>query len=529
MSRIAVSGSLPGVIVENTTARGWAASLALSGATAELRDIELVGTGGSYFRAVWDSVHQLALLTPGALVDYEMFRAFALSPVLDFALQFNFTDGSSEVAPTVYHVAVQNIDDTPPSALAFSSGGSVAAGALGAVIGTLRVTDVETTGPFYFTFADSEAWRFEVVGTTLKLKDGISLGLDEVGTLPVQVHVSDGTQGAGFTLNIAVSAPGGQAELIHYLQPGDFSQNFWYDAANSVSSMHVSADVGYIANYGQGVRALMFRDGNALWLPPQVQLIHFTDGWMDLRRDGTAAVVMALYHTILQREPDPAGYANLIHLLDGGLAVLELTKAMLQGPEYLNRIGNPDNATFVNGLYHDALGRAADAGGFAFHMSRLAAGVSRPQLVDDFALGQESLNNLATLHPDGYWATTLWGKEVSMAYVVGLNRGVDPGGLDHWTSLLMSGQLNVSQLASQIGGSQEFLGRYASMSDADFVTMMYHNALHRDPDPGGFAYWTGQLASHALARPDLVNGFAYSPESFNSFSQQPGGLDLFHV
>jgi len=500
MPSITVSGTLPSVIVENTTATGWAGSLALSGISTPIGGIQVIGTGGGFFRASYDALRQLALLSPAAKVDYEMFRALGLVPELTFQLQFDLTDGSSYPAPTLYRITVRNVIDTPPSGLAFSSGGSVAAGEIGAVIGTLRVTDVETTGPFYFSFGNSDAWKYEVVGTTLKLKDGISLGLDDVGNMALPVMVSDGTMSAAFNLKVTVAAPGGQAELIHYLMPGDFTYNFWYTSAVTVASMHASSDVSYIANYGQDVHALMFRDGNALWLPAQVQVIRFTDGWIDLRHNGSSALVMALYHTILQREPDPVGYANLVDAVENGLSLLALTDAMLKSPEYTNRIGNPDNATFVNGLYHDALGRAADPGGYAFQLGRLNAGVSRTQMVDDFAFSQESMNKLASTHADGFWGTLLYGKEVAMAYAVGLGRGVDPGGLATWTSKLLSGSLTVRQLATQIGGSQEFLGQYAALSDSDFVTTMYRNALHRDPDPGGFSYWTGQLASHTLSR-----------------------------
>ncbi len=525
---VTVSGTLPSIIVENTTASGWTGTLALGGNTA-ISAIEVVGTGGGYFKASYDAAHHLALLTPAALVDYEMFRSLGLTPELDFQLQFDLTNGATYTAPTVYKIAVQNVDDTPPSALAFSSGGSVAAGAIGAVIGTLRVTDVEGSGPFYFSFADSDAWKYEVDGTTLRLKDGISLGLDDVGTLALPVLVSDGTMSAAFTLNVTVSAPGGQADLIHYLQPGDFTDLFYYSSAIAVTGLRAAWEVSYVENYGQGVHALMMRDGSALWLPPQVTEIHFADGWIDLNHSGSAAQVLALYHTILQRDPDPMGYYNLTALLENGMPVQTLTAAMLQSGEYIARIGNPDNATFVNDLYRDALGRAADPGGFAFQLARLNAGVSRTQLVDDFALSQESMNNLQTAHADGFFVPVLYGKEVSMVYEVALGRYADPGGLATWLGLLQSGKMSAGQLAATIGGSQEYINRYASYTDADFVTAMYHNALGRDPDPGGFSTWTGLLSSHQITRADMVNGFAFSTENYDNYNQLPGGLDLFHL
>ena len=529
MPSITVSGTLPSIIVENTTATGWAGSLALSGISTPIGGIQVIGTGGGFFRASYDALRQLALLSPAARVDYEMFRALGLTPELTFQLQFDLTDGTSYLAPTLYRITVRNVDDTPPSGLAFSSGGSVAAGDIGAVIGTLRVTDVETTGPFYFSFADSDAWKYEVVGTTLKLKEGISLGLDDVGNMALPVMVSDGTMSAAFNLNVTVAAPGGQAELIHYLMPGDFTSLFYYNAANSVTGLRAAWEVSFVENYGQGVHALMMRDGSALWLPPQVTQIHFADGWIDLDHTGTAAQVLALYHTILQRDPDPMGYNYVTGLLQGGMSIQALTAAMLQSPEYVARIGNPDNATFLNALYHDALGRNADPTGFAFQLARLNAGVSRVQLVDDFVLSTESMNNLQTAHADGFFVPTLYGKEVSMVYQVALGRYADPGGLASWLGLLQTGQLTAGQLAATIGGSQEYINRYASYSDADFVTAMYRNALHRDPDPGGFSTWTGLLTTHQVTRSDMVNGFAFSTENYNNYNQLPGGLDLFHL
>jgi hypothetical protein len=223
------------------------------------------------------------------------------------------------------------------------------------------------------------------------------------------------------------------------------------------------------------------------------------------------------------------GFYNLTALLEGGMPVQTLTAVMLQSGEYIARIGNPDNATFINDLYRDALGRAADSGGFAFQLSRLDAGASRTQLVDDFALSTESMNNLHAAHADGFFLPLLYGKEVSMVYQVALGRYADPGGLAAWVGQLQTGKITPGQLASTIGASQEYINRYATYSDADFVTAMYHNALHRDPDTGGFSSWTNQLSSHQVSRADMVNGFAFSAENYGNYNQLPGGLDLFHL
>ena len=529
MASVTVSGTLPSVILENSTASSWVGNLALAGSVSSIRTVTLKGSGASYFLATLDAAHGLVHLTPAARIDYEMFALTGLTPALDFQLVFTFSDNTTQTDPTNRHIVVQNIDDTPPSALAFTTGGSATAGSLGAVIGTLKVTDVETAGPFYFSFADSDAWKYEVVGSTLKLKDGYSYGLDDVGTIKLPIQVSDGVQSAAFTMTITVNAPGAQPDLMDYLVPGQLKANFWYINATTVSGMHVISDVGYVNTYAGGVHGLMLNDGSAVWLPNYVAEVQFADGLLDLRRTGSAAMAYELYHTILHRDPDPVGYSYITNLLESGsMSLLGLTEALLQSPEYTSRIGNPTNATFLNALYQDALGRAADPGGYSYQLGRLNAGTSRAQMVDDFIMSQEAQNQLAARHPDGFFVTSLYGKEVTMVYEVALGREPDPGGLTYWQQQLQAGTLSPSAMAGLIGGSQEYLNRYAGLNDAAFITAMYSNALHRAPDPGGYAAWTQLLANHTYTRTDMVNAFAFSPENYNNFAAHPGGLDLFY-
>src|SRR5204863_280118 len=69
-----------------------------------------------------------------------------------------------------FTIAVNDVNEAP-TALDLSNA-SVPENAAGAAIGTLTVTDPDAGDTHTFTVSDS---RFEVVGTTLKLKDGVSL------------------------------------------------------------------------------------------------------------------------------------------------------------------------------------------------------------------------------------------------------------------------------------------------------------------------------------------------------------------
>lgn len=528
MSRILVAGTLPATILENSSRQNWQGLLQLSGDLASLRGIDLSGIGASYFSVSLDLRLGLAWVAPAARIDFEAFAVLGLVPVLDFQMVMQFGDGSTETEPTRFSITVLNLDDTPPSALAFSSGGTIAAGKLGAVIGTLRVTDVDSSGPFTFTFADSDAWKYQVVGNTLMLAPGYSFGLDDVGLMKLPVTVSDGTQSAGFLLPIVVSAPGSQPDLIKYLNPGDYTYKFYYNSATSITTMRVSSDVGFIENYGAGVHALMLRDGTALWLPGTVTQIHFADGWVDLRPTGPAMQVYSLYHTLLHRDPDPLGYDSWTQqLTTGATTLLAATSAFMASAEYASRIGRLDDAAFVTQLYWDALGRAPDPNGYANQLARLQSGVSRAQMVDSFIMSPEAQNLLRKQHADGFWVAEPYGKEVAMVYNVALGRVPDPIGLDSWIHKLVDGSLTPAQLARKFGASQEFLGGYANLSNADFVTAMYWNALHRAPDTKGFTNWTAKLDAGILTRPDMVNAFAFSPESYSYYNKHFGGLDLF--
>jgi Domain of unknown function (DUF4214) len=49
------------------------------------------------------------------------------------------------------------------------------------------------------------------------------------------------------------------------------------------------------------------------------------------------------------------------------------------------------------------------------------------------------------------------------------------------------------------------------LNNADFVYLMYLNALQRPPDQGGFAFWVGQL-NNGATRGQVMLGFSASPE-----------------
>lgn len=172
-------------------------------------------------------------------------------------------DGSVLLSQGTYSVTVLNQDDTPPQALGFSSGGTVAAGAMGAVIGRLAVTDPDTSEGFTFTIQEDDQWMFEIVDGVLKLRDGVSIALADGPERALVITVSDGNQSSALTLYISITVPGiGGGEPVDLLGSHEGVAGFHWATAGNLVSLHMSYDLASVRDYGSLIHIRM-RDGRS--------------------------------------------------------------------------------------------------------------------------------------------------------------------------------------------------------------------------------------------------------------------------
>jgi Ca2+-binding RTX toxin-like protein len=101
--------------------------------------------------------------------------------------------------------------------------------------------------------------------------------------------------------------------------------------------------------------------------------------------------------------------------------------------------------------------------------------------------------------------------QVTRLYDTVLQRAPDQAGLDLWVDLMESGGASLKDVARGFLNSPEFQARTGNLSNADYVEFIYQNALGRASDPGGKAYWVGQLEA-GFDRADLLMGFSESVE-----------------
>jgi len=405
MAVVDFSGEIPASMAEGSRPGDWAAMLTLTGKVERVVSVEAIGPGAAFVDLRYDPTLDVVFLTPGAVADYEAFIAASQVPEIVFSLRFHLRNGVVREDTTQYRIALLDKDDSPPSALGFSSGGSVAAGAIGATIGTLAVSDTDSTGPFTFHFAPEDEWRFEVVGNTLKLRDGVSLGLDDMPSRPLLIEVSDGHNSAGFTLDLTVTDPGGTTYPAPVMVPGELRGPVALATAErAVVLAEAHAFEALRPQEGEALQ-LVLHDGTEVLLPA-IERVEFTDGVLELDPQGAAAQAAALHLAMHGTQADGATLGQMVAALQQGSTIADLAAAALDPT-----LAAAGDEAFVAGLYRQAMGREADPAELALQLGRLASGTSRAQLAVDIALDPEALAHLADINPYGFWVALPPGRE----------------------------------------------------------------------------------------------------------------------
>ena len=93
-----------------------------------------------------------------------------------------------------------------------------------------------------------------------------------------------------------------------------------------------------------------------------------------------------------------------------------------------------------------------------------------------------------------------------------LGRAPDVSGLEFWIGRRRAGTWTLVRMADHFAASSEFLRKYGTLSDEQFVRRIYVDVLGRAADPSGVAYWTGRLSTKARSRGSVMVGFSESSE-----------------
>jgi len=154
----------------------------------------------------------------------------------------------------------------------------------------------------------------------------------------------------------------------------------------------------------------------------------------------------------------------------------------------------------VNEIYTWLTGKAPTSAQLNAFVAQANAGNALPgNLVATLRDGTDAVNNV---------------DPVVRLYSAYFLRPPDPSGLNYYLGKRRSGS-TLSSLSNTFAASNEFKTRYGTLSNQAYVELVYDNVLGRDPDPGGLAYWTGQLDAKKKSRGQVMLNFSDSNEYKN--------------
>lgn len=154
-------------------------------------------------------------------------------------------------------------------------------------------------------------------------------------------------------------------------------------------------------------------------------------------------------------------------------------------------------SAFVEQLYLTFFGRPADDAGRAHWSQAIDAGaISAAEVTRQFLESAEFADAVAP---------------VARLYYSAFERIPDAAGLGFWLQNAQAG-MSLDAIADAFVLTREFAEVYGAARNADFIDLIYQNALGRAPDAAGKAHWVEQLAQGHASRADVLGAIAASPE-----------------
>ncbi len=305
--------------------------------------------------------------------------------------------------------------------------------------------------------------------------------------------------------------------------------------AGTLHDIGVSTSTGYVHGTISGDFTLpamnLFHGGQVPWMPGVVDAVHlgYADG-SHVEMTGLAAAVGDIARlaplALLNDTASNAGDDTFILDIAGNLSSYALIVMTGAGD---------DRLTLTGGFRADAqLGEGNDRATVLAGAHHIDGGAGIDTVVVAGNRAGYDLQMLATRHvsakADGTWASLEQVERVQFAdgavaldidgnagqayrlYNAALGRAPDQAGLGFWIGALDHGGTLLGA-ADGFMRSDEFMSKFGgSVSDAAFITKLYEHVLHRQPDTGGYRYWSDALDA-GTARSQLLVDFSESAEN----------------
>lgn len=88
----------------------------------------------------------------------------------------------------------------------------------------------------------------------------------------------------------------------------------------------------------------------------------------------------------------------------------------------------------------------------------------------------------------------------------------DSAGYQYWLDIHATGQMDLRQISDFFSASQEFVLTYSSLTNGEFIDLVYRNVMERAPDREGYEYWLRLMDDGRVTRGYLMLFFSDSNE-----------------
>ena len=232
-----------------------------------------------------------------------------------------------------------------------------------------------------------------------------------------------------------------------------------------------------------------------VWVAAAPVVAAASAGRLPLAPPGVEGSILRLYPAAFGRAADDGGLDYWVAAYRDGLPLGAVANVFVGSDEFTARYGAPSDSSFVDLLYANVLGRAADPSGKSYWLDQLAGGAPRGAVLLAFSESAEHVSDTGTAPPTAprrLLAAPGVEHSIARVYLGFLHRWPDDGGYDYWVTQYVHGA-SLAALTDALLATPEGSASYGGTSNAAFVQALYTNVLGRAADPDGAAYWQSRL------------------------------------
>jgi hypothetical protein len=164
--------------------------------------------------------------------------------------------------------------------------------------------------------------------------------------------------------------------------------------------------------------------------------------------DDKSGSVIRLYRAYFLRNPDHGGLTYWQGKRDAGMTLVKISSSFAHSSEFQRRYGSLSNAKFVDLVYQNVMGRAADSGGRSYWIGKLDSGTSRGQMMANFSQSSE------------YVTKTADGVHVVMVYEDLLRRAATADEYSWFLTGLRNASTSLTGVSNFVYDSDEYRARF---------------------------------------------------------------------